>query len=130
MIKFNMSTDISNQFDLFEEDRTIYRSNTNHEHEFIDILSDCDGINAYPSFNEIEDDLIIKKSYKFELDTSTINKQDRNIQNKFRNSKLLSFNEIKDNTDEVHPKIFTIQREFSNRYLDKLNTMTITSIEK
>ena len=125
-----MSTDISNQFDLFEEDRTIYRSNVNHEHEFIDILSDCDGINAYPSFNEIENDLIIKKSYKFGLDSSSMNKKDEIIQNKPSNLKLLSFNKIKDNTDEVHPKIFAIQREFSNRYLDKLNTMTITSIEK
>ena len=83
MIKFNMFVDISNQFDLFEVYTTIYRSNDKHDNEFIDILSDCDGINAYPSFNQIENDLIIKKSYKFVFDSSSMNKQDENIQNKF-----------------------------------------------
>ena len=130
MIKFNMSSDISNEFDSFEEDRTIYRSNAKHEHEFIDFLSDCDGINVYPSFNEIENDLIIKKSYKFGLDSSSTNNQEENTKNKFSNSNLLNSNEIKDKSCGVYSKIFTIQREVNNRYLDNINIMIIISIEK
>ena len=38
---------------------------------------------------------------------------------------MQSFNEIKDKTGEVHAKIFTIQRELSNRYLDNLNMQSV-----
>ena len=65
MINFGQIQD-DNFFDencLDEQLILDYTKELSEENNLIDILSDCGGLNLYPSFNEVEKDLNVKKSY-------------------------------------------------------------------
>ena len=126
MVKLNSSAEFCNQFHNFEEDEFAYLKWESDQ--FIEALSDYEGINAYPSFNEIEHDLNIKKSYKFNFEAQASNKFNESTQSKHLDSDLICKKGSNEESNSVMPKVFVIKRNERGKGINNSSESKVKSV--
>ena len=107
-----------NYSESYEEGQPLFdlSAELRNDSKFVDILSDCGGLNLYPSFNQIQDNLDIKQLFEFHH-----NQLPQKQNNLSATAGDLYTEKLKNNCEVLRPtgydKVFKIERMNMNRLM-------------